>query len=136
MSADAPVPRDEGAISRRQTLDYALSSEGLHEAMSKCVRGTSWKRSVAAFGLNGVERCLSLSDALADGSYRPRAPKRFTITRPKPRQCCSIGIRDRVFQRSLNDNVVYPAMSRSFIPANCACQTGKGTDYARDRFER
>lgn len=45
-----------------------------------------------------------------------------------------MGIRDRVYQRSLCDNVVYPAMTRSLIPANCACQSGKGTDHARQRL--
>ena len=96
------------------------------------MRGTLWKRSVAAFQLHGAERCLALAEDLASGSYRPREPIRFWVTRPKRRRCCSIGIRDRVYQRSLNDNVVYPAMVRSLIPENCACQEGKGTDRARD----
>lgn len=100
--------------------------------MGRCVRGTRWKSSVAAFELHGLERCLNLADSLADGTYRPREPVRFWVTRPKKRRCCSIGIRDRVYQRSLNDNVVYPAMARSLIPENCACQEGKGTDRARD----
>ena len=46
----------------------------------------------------------------------------------------SVAFRDRVFQRSLNDNVVYPSMTRSFIYDNYACQKGKGTDKARDRL--
>lgn len=134
--ADAPVPRDEGAIRRPRELEYAISPEGLYDAMSECVKGTDWKRSVAAFELNGWERCISLSESLNDGTYTPRKPIRFEITHPKRRECCSIGIRDRVFQRSLNDNVVYPQMSRSLIPANCACQKGKGTDYARERLKK
>ncbi len=133
--ADASVLRD-GEAARRQTapLLYALSPEGLYEAAQKCFRGTDWKRSVAAFELNALERCLNLSEELRAGTYRPRPPKRFFVTRPKRRQCLSVGIRDRVYQRSLCDNVVYPAMTRSLIPANCACQTGKGTDYARARL--
>lgn len=43
----------------------------------------------------------------------------------------SICFRDRVYQRSLNDNAIYPAMTKSFIQHNCACQKDKGTDYAR-----
>lgn len=131
--ADAPVPRDEGAISRLQ-LDYALSPEGLYEAAHECFKGTDWKRSVAAFELNCAERCISLSHELVSDAYSPRPPKRFQITRPKRRDCLSVGIRDRVYQRSLCDNVVYPAMTRSLIPANCACQKGKGTDAARMRL--
>lgn len=131
--ADAPVPRDEGAISCPQ-LRYAISPEGLYESSLKCFHGTDWKSSVAAFELNAWKRCLKLSEELTSGTYEARPPKRFTITRPKRRPCLSVGIRDRVYQRSLCDNVVYPAMTRSLIPANCACQAGKGTNYARARL--
>lgn len=113
-----------------------MSPEGLYDAACKCFKGTDWKRSVAAFELNAWERCIRLSDELRAGTYRPRPPKRFEITRPKRRPCLSVGIRDRVYQRSLCDNVVYPAMTKSLIPANCACQKGKGTDYAIERLKK
>ena len=45
-------------------------------------------------------------------------------------------IRDRIVQRSLNDNAIYPAMTKSFIWDNMACQTGKGTTKAMDRINR
>ena len=60
----------------------------------------------------------------------------FTITSPKPREIASIAFRDRVYQRSLNDNCVYPLMTKSFVIDNCACQKGKGTDYARRKLEK
>lgn len=131
--ADAAIPRDGDAISCPQ-LAYALSPEGLYESALECFHDTDWKRSVASFELNVWERCQNLSEALNKGAYHPRPPKRFTLTRPKRRSCLSVGIRDRVYQRSLCDNVVYPAMVKSLIPANCACQKGKGTDYARQRL--
>lgn len=133
--ADGIAPRGSTPISCPQLL-YAVSPEGLYESLQKCVRGTNWKRSVAAFELHGLERCQRLSEELRTGTYRPRPPRRFFITRPKKRECCSIHIRDRVFQRSINDNVIYPAMVKSLIKENCACQKGKGTSYARDLFER
>lgn len=43
--------------------------------------------------------------------------------------------RDRVYQRSLNDNELYPAVAKSLIADNCACQIGKGTDYAIERWK-
>ena len=94
-----------------------------------------WKDSVASFYLNGLERTMKLSDELRTGTYKARKPVRFMITSPKPREIASITFRDRVYQRSLNDNVVYPIMSRSFIYDNFACQKGKGTDAARDRLK-
>ena len=57
------------------------------------------------------------------------------VTSPKPREIASVAFRDRVYQRSLNDNVVYPVMTRSFIYDNYACQKGKGTDAARNRLK-
>lgn len=102
--------------------------------MEKCRRGVSWKASVASYILNGIERTLTLEADLKGGSYKPRAPKTFMVTRPKQREIVSIAFRDRVYQRSLNDNVLYPAVTRGFIWDNCACQKGKGTDKARQRL--
>lgn len=94
-----------------------------------------WKDSVAHYVLNGIESTLQLEEDLKSGAYKARPPITFKITSPKEREIVSIAFRDRVYQRSLNDNVVYPAMSRSFIRDNCACQSNKGTDYARERLK-
>lgn len=37
-----------------------------------------------------------------------------------------------IYQRSLNDNAIYPQMTKGFINTNVACQKGKGTDLARE----
>lgn len=94
-----------------------------------------WKGSVAHYVLNGIEETLKLQRELTNNTYKARQTVKFKITHPKPRDCVSIAFRDRVYQRSLNDNAIYPQMTRSFIQHNCACQTGKGTDYARDVFK-
>ena len=111
-----------------------ISYDALYESMRKCKRGVLWKDSVAHFVLNAPEEIMRLEDQLCSGTYRPRPPKMFEITSPKPRQISSIPFRDRVYQRSLNDNVLYPVMTRSFIFDNWACQKGKGTDGARERL--
>lgn len=114
--------------------ESVIGFEALHESMLKCCKGVMWKDSVASFWLNGAERVDKLARELAGGTYRPRPPKSFTITHPKRREIVSIAFRDRVYQRSLNDNVVYPCMVRGFVYDNAACQTGKGTDFARERL--
>ena len=111
-------------------LESVISFDSLYESMWKCKRGVIWKDSVASYCLNGIERTLKLSKDLHNGKYKARPPIHFKITSPKPREIASITFRDRVFQRSLNDNVVYPIMSNSFIYDNFACQKGKGTDAA------
>lgn len=115
--------------------DDTIGFDALFRSLGKCVRGVLWKDSAASFWHRGLEKTASLCEDLANGSYRAAAPKYFRITSPKPREIASISFRDRVYQRSLNDNVVYPAMTRGFIYDNYACQKGKGTDPARERLK-
>ncbi len=103
--------------------------------MYKCKKGVLWKNSAASFFLNGMEQCIKLSKSLQDGTYKPAKPCKFKITSPKPRDIISISFRDRVYQRSLNDNVVYPNICKSFIYDNMACQKGKGTHLAVARLK-
>lgn len=111
-----------------------IGFDALYESMNKCRKGVIWKDSVAAFVLRGVERTMKLARDLQKGKYKPSPPKHFTVTHPKPREIASIAFRDRVYQRSLNDNEVYPRMTKGFIYDNFACQKGKGTDAARNRL--
>ena len=116
-------------------VESVIGVEPLYVSMNKCKKGVLWKSSTASFYLNGIERCMHLGEQLANGTYKASPTVKFTITSPKPRSIASITFRDRVYQRSLNDNVVYPVMSNSFIYDNFACQKGKGTDAARNRLK-
>ena len=109
--------------------------DALYESMTKCIKGVRWKDSVAHYHLNAIEETLKLERELHEGTYNPRKPKEFTIYAPKKREILSVAFRDRVYQRSLNDNAIYPQMSKSFIHDNFACQKSKGTDKCRDRLE-
>lgn len=117
------------------SLENVTGFDALYDSMQKCRKGVLWKDSVASFYLNGIERTMKLSEELHSKTYKARKPVKFSITSPKPREIASITFRDRVYQRSLNDNAVYPIMSKSFIYDNFACQKGKGTDAARDRLK-
>lgn len=116
-------------------MDNIIGVDALYEAMCRCKCGVMWKASVASFCLNGLENVSKLNRQLSDDTYKPKPPVTFTITSPKRREISSISFRDRVYQRSLNDNAVYPYMTRSFIYDNYACQKGKGTDKARERLK-
>lgn len=117
-----------------QQIENIIGFDALYDSMGKCKKGVLWKDSAASFCLNAIERTIKLSEQLESGTYKARPVVRFQVTSPKPREIASICFRDRVYQRSLNDNVVYPIMSRSFIYDNYACQKGKGTDATRDRL--
>ena len=116
-------------------IEDIIGFEALWDSMMKCKRGVIWKDSVAGFCLDAIRQVSHLYDELADGIYKERPHKYFTIRYPKERAIMSISFRDRVYQRSLNDVGIYPAMSKSFIYDNAACQKGKGADFARNRFK-
>lgn len=103
--------------------------EMLYESHIKAQRGVTWKGSVAGFSLHGLEQVQKLADDLATGKYTPRPTVAFSISKPKPRDILAVAYQDRVYQRSINDNVLYPVMTKSFVKENGACQTGRGTDY-------
>lgn len=112
-----------------------IGFEALYDSMHKCKKGVLWKASVAHYVLNSLEETYKLNEQLENGTYKARQIAKFIITRPKKREIISVCFRDRVYQRSLNDNALYPKMTKSFIRDNWACQKGKGTDDARDRMK-
>ena len=116
-------------------LEGIIGFDALYTSMMRCRRGVLWKASAASYCLNALERTISLEEDLKSGRYKPRPPKRFKVLHPKERDIISIPFRDRVYQRSLNDNVIYPALTKSFIRDNYACQKGRGTDAARERLK-
>ena len=116
-------------------IEQVIGFDALYESMLKCRKGVMWKDSTAGYVLNGIVRTMNLEKQLHDRTYKASDTVNFRITSPKPREIASITFRDRIYQRSLNDNAVYPIMSKSFILDNYACQKGKGTDAARNRLK-
>ena len=104
----------------------------LYKSMTRCVKNVIWKPSVSSFSLNWLEKLLKLEKELNTNTYIGKKPKPVLVTYPKRRECLCIPFRDRVYQRSLNDNSLYPRVTRSFIKDNCACQKNKGTNFARN----
>lgn len=118
------------------TLSDVQTFDALFDSSVKCQRGVSWKPSTKHFALNAVESCLKMEDQLREGTWKNRKPRPIKITYPKPRDGLAIPFRDRVYQRTLNDMVLYPTITNSFILDNAACQRGKGTDFARKRLKK
>ena len=100
--------------------------------MLKCKKNVSWKPSVKSFVLNGVENCLKMEEQLQNDKWINKKPKPIVVTYPKRRECLSIPFRDRVYQRSINDNSLYPQTTKHFVYTNIACQKFKGTKKAMD----
>ena len=115
--------------------DEIIGFDALYTSMGKCSKGVRRKAAVGRYCLFGMDEILRLHQELVTGTYRARPTSKVKITYPKPRVAVATSFRDRVYQRSLNDNAVYPAMSKGFIRHNAACQTGKGTDWARQQVK-
>jgi RNA-directed DNA polymerase len=122
-------------MENQDDLENVIGFDALYKSMYQCKNNVLWKGSVASYFLNGIERTIRLEDQLKKGAYKAGKPVTFKIKSPKERDILSIPFRDRVYQRSLNDNEIYPEMSRSYIYDNCACQIGKGPDLARNRLK-
>lgn len=116
-------------------MEEIIGFEALYESAMKCKKGVIWKDSVAHYILNIIEETIKLEEQLKSGTYRPRPLKPFTVDScGKKRVVMGVAFRDRVYQRSLNDNAIYPAMVKGFIYDNGACQKNKGTNFSRDRL--
>ena len=116
--------------------EYITDFNQLYESMKKCQKNVAWKPSVKSFVLNSEENLHRMKKQLKQGTWKNGEPKPIQILYPKKREGLSISFRDRIYQRSINDNSLYPQMSRTFIYANCACQKGKGTDFARKLIKK
>lgn len=115
-------------------IENIMGYDALFDSLQKCKRGVSWKSTTGYYVHNWNTELLRMEDELKTGTYEKRKPKFFTITEPKRREIMSIHFRDRMYIRSLNDNAIYPQITRSLIPDNFACQKDKGTDKARERL--
>ena len=118
----------------RDRYDKAISFDELHKGLQKARRNVMWKDSVSGYNLDGLKNTLKLREELTNGSYQISPYQVFTIHEPKEREIVATRIRDRQFQRSLCDNILYDDITRGFIHDNCACLRGRGVDYALNRL--
>ena len=133
---DAEQLERDGVVAESDSTPInPFSFSSLYDSMTRCKKGVMWKQSVISFFMNGITRCLKMENDFINNSYKASDPKFFKIYRPKEREIISTTFKDRIPQRSVNDLVLYPVMTKSFIYDNCACQKGKGTDFARNRLK-
>lgn len=112
----------------------AIEYHNLLKRLQRCTRGTKWKKSVALYWLDRLLNTYRLRKDIKTGRYRISKYLWFTITEPKQRDIYASNIKDRQYQHALIDDIVYPAVTKTFIKANCACQKGKGTKFCIDVF--
>lgn len=109
--------------------------ENLYRAFLHARRGKREKTSVAKFEANLLEAIHLLSALLGTKRYRLSEYYTFKVFEPKERVVMSNSFKDKVVQHSLCDNVIEPAIIKSFIKDNYASQRDKGPTYGLDRLE-
>ena len=117
-----------------KTVDDAITFEELYKGLKLSCRNVRWKDSVTGYEANGLKNTYLLRQSLLDGTYIISGYQRFRVHEPKEREIVATRLKDRQFQRSLCDNVLYPQITRSFIRDSCACLRGRGVDDALNRL--
>lgn len=120
-----------------KTPEDVFSFENLYRAARVCAKGTLWKSAAMKFDRYRAVNCIRLRESLLSDRYRRQPPVRFTLCeRGKVRHIVGPRYKDRVIQRCLCDRFIVPMLSRSLVYSNSASLKGKGTSFARRRFER
>lgn len=114
--------------------EKVCSYRELNKALILCNHNVRWKDSVLGYDKNRCANLTKLHESLMNGTYKIDPYITFTVCEPKKREIVATRLKDRVFQRSLCNNYLYDQVTKSFIYDNCACQKGKGTDFARNRL--
>ena len=118
-----------------KSYERAITFAEIYRGIQKSASGVRWKDSVATYTANGLKNAYRLRQSLLNGTYKIDPYQRFMIHEPKDREIVATRIKDRAFQRSLCDNVLYPEMTKGFIRDNCACLRGRGVDDALNRMK-
>lgn len=120
-----------------KTPEDVFSFENLYKAARVCAKDTLWKSAAMKFDRYRAVNCIRLRESLLAGKYRRQPPVRFTLCeRGKIRHIVGPRYKDRVIQRCLCDRFIVPMVSRSLVYTNSASLKGKGTSFARRRFEQ
>lgn len=107
----------------------------LYQAFQKCKQNTDWKYSVQRYESNLLPNLNQLRKSLIKGTYKQKKFSEFDICeRGKTRHIKSIDISDRVLQRALCDNILFPSVKKYLIYDNGASQKGKGIEFTRKRL--
>ncbi len=117
-------------------LDNIPNPNLLHESYKKCKKSVSWKQSVQRFGVNELKNNIQLHNQIENDDYQQDPIHEFKLNeRGHIRDIKSHTIRDRVVEKSVNDNILLPRLQPLLIYDNGASLEGKGVSFTRSRFE-
>ena len=127
--------RRRAKLSRYDDYEHVISLNSLNRAADDASKGVKWKASVQRYNAN---RLLNIYRTRVDLMAGKDIRKGFIcfdlMERGKLRHIKSVHFSERVVQKSLCQNALYPILTNSLIYDSGASQKGKGTQFAIDRL--
>lgn len=118
-------------------FENVASLKSLYNAAKKASSGVSWKTSVQRYMLSRLFKIQKTRRELLKGKDIRKGFIEFDIhERGKVRHISSVHFYERVVQKSICKNVLYPILTNSIIHHNYASQKGKGTHFAENCFTK
>ena len=117
-------------------FDRVCDFGSLYKAHLKACKGKRHKRDVMSFEMNLAYHLSELQEQLINETYEMSGYRHFYVHEPKLRDIYEVAHVDKVLMHVLCDEVLIPRLSPHFIYDNAACQVGKGTHFAMDRFSK
>lgn len=132
-----PDMEEPKAYYKETGLDVLIDPNNMFDAFTKSNKEVSWKEANQRYSFRTLAHNRKTVLKIMDKTYKQQPPAEFDLDeRGHKRHIKSHVIADRVVQRSLNDNILMPALSGEFIETNCASQLGKGLEMQRELFAR
>ena len=101
------------------------------ESIKLASKNVRWKYSVQQTLISPIRTAYKISKKLYNLENIHRGFIEFNINeRGKNRHIRSVHFSERIVQKSLCKNILYPLYSKFLIKENCASQKGKGSHYA------
>lgn len=127
--------RRNAAVGKYDDFENATSLDALYKASMITRQGVNWKASVKRFHVTRMKHIYWLHTKLVNGEDIRKGFIVFhVIERGKKRKIMSVHYTERVVQKAICRNALYPIFTRSLIYDNGASQRGKGTAFAIKRL--
>jgi len=122
-------------LAQYDNFEKVISCESLYDAAIEAAKGVSWKESVQRYMLNICMNIAKTHRELLNGKDIQKGFIEFDVVeRGKLRHIKSVHFYERVVQKSLCQNALYPILTYNLIYDNGASQKGKGTHFAVKRL--
>lgn len=118
------------------TYQEICDFEVLYKAYLEARKRKRKKPGTAQYEANALACTNKLSRILSTKEYRPSKFEVFYVYEPKKRLVQAPAFVDKVVLHAVTDNILYEAITKSFIRDNFASQKGKGTNDGLMRLKQ